>query len=316
MEGLALMPATLTKEGDALVLDLSTARGTEFKEALDKIREVPGRRYDPRTRPGTCRQTPAPLIESSIPSSPLSLTRCVIGSSGAHQGDRGLDYCLSLTMPSFYAAQRTHCTPIQRAFVDLAARKRFIINADDMGLGKTVQALGAVTSIRRCATTALNDGPKLIVCPNSVKGVWAREIVKWLGDNEPHQIIDGTSAKARHNQLVLRSTRTLSSIVNYEQLRVEKEKLKSSTATAQSPSAVIEVMKQPLFEVPFLAAAKPSLDDLDAAPSSALAHPSSRTGWLACVADEAHRAKNRRASQTKGLHRTALSSSSLRLERR
>src|SRR5688572_32964058 len=40
------MPATLTREGDKLVLDLSTCRGGEFRDALDKVRDIPGRSYD------------------------------------------------------------------------------------------------------------------------------------------------------------------------------------------------------------------------------------------------------------------------------
>src|SRR4051812_47327081 len=41
------MPATLTKDGDTLLLDLSACRGSAFMDAKDKIRAVPGRMWDP-----------------------------------------------------------------------------------------------------------------------------------------------------------------------------------------------------------------------------------------------------------------------------
>src|SRR6187399_402222 len=50
----------------------------------------------------------------------------------------------------------------------LLGRRRAIL-ADDMGLGKTRQA---IVSLRHASP----DGPRLVVCPASVKRNWAREI--------------------------------------------------------------------------------------------------------------------------------------------
>lgn len=46
---------------------------------------------------------------------------------------------------------------------------------DEMGLGKTVQALCAI----------LPDGATLVICPNSVKGVWLSECRRWRTDLTP-----------------------------------------------------------------------------------------------------------------------------------
>ena len=40
------MPAELTKNGDTLELSLAGCRGTEFSDALTKIRTIAGRKYD------------------------------------------------------------------------------------------------------------------------------------------------------------------------------------------------------------------------------------------------------------------------------
>jgi SNF2 family DNA or RNA helicase len=103
-----------------------------------------------------------------------------------------------------------------------------------MGLGKTIQALGAVLEEFACVNDGCQGRPKLIVCPNSVKGVWAREIVKWLGDNESRT----RSSTARYAQ---GSAQPACQAINENafvdrQLRAasrQKEKLKSSTASGK-----------------------------------------------------------------------------------
>jgi len=61
--------------------------------------------------------------------------------------------------------------------------KRFALLADEQGLGKTVQAISAVKSINKI----------LIICPCTVKYVWAKEIDKW--QPEPYQVVDGSGDK-------------------------------------------------------------------------------------------------------------------------
>jgi SNF2 family DNA or RNA helicase len=61
----------------------------------------------------------------------------------------------------------------QKQGVEWLLSKRTGILGDDMGLGKTVQAIATLNKIpnqpKRC----------IIVCPNSVKGSWEKEIKKW-----------------------------------------------------------------------------------------------------------------------------------------
>jgi SNF2 family DNA or RNA helicase len=303
------MPATLTKEGDSLVLDLSTARGTEFTDALSKVRDVPGRRYNPDNKtwhvPANA-STADQVIHSIDPIVSPELLEWV-------RVER-LKFNEALTTPlpddaDLVGPLADTLYPYQRAFVDLAANKSRIINADDMGLGKTIQAIATVEEWRyRHAQDdgtgpILPDGPKLLVSPNSVKGVWARELRKWIDNDVPLQIIDGSTPKARHNQLLRAIQEHAWSIVNYEQLRVQKVQVEVSHRGGSKSKRPVEVMKEPLFELPFLAAADVSLDDLDPRTVERARNSKHRTDWFAVVGDEVHRAKNRRASQTKGLHR-------------
>ena len=80
----------------------------------------------------------------------------------------------------------------------LLGRRRAIL-ADDMGLGKTRQA---IVSLRHLTP----GGPRLVVCPASVKRNWAREIAVVAPDS-PVLIIEGSAPVAPTAEWV---------IVNYD----------------------------------------------------------------------------------------------------
>src|SRR5512145_418752 len=65
----------------------------------------------------------------------------------------------------------------------LLGRRRAIL-ADDMGLGKTRQS---IVSLRHLTP----GGPRLVVCPASVKQNWAREI-SVVAPDAPILVIEGT----------------------------------------------------------------------------------------------------------------------------
>jgi SNF2 family DNA or RNA helicase len=197
----------------------------------------------------------------------------------------------------------------QRAFVSFAAEHPRVLLADDMGLGKCGQALSTVYehllsesklaiepgtiptdgfshAAEMLKWAGLEDRPKLIISPNSVKGTWAREIRMWLGEEEPHVIVDGSTPKSRSKQLAEGIAANGWVIVNWEQLRTKKVMVKKRKKMVhpltrefirwKEVQAETEVLREPLFE---------------------------DTDWIAVIADEAHRAKNRKSLTAKGLFR-------------
>lgn len=259
--------AKLTKTDDALEITLNGLRGEAFPMALAQIKSIPGRRYDGDRKVW------------SLPLDPQVAERVMV--TVRPEADAAL---LSWIKSEKMAKQQELVTPLpddaelfipwakllygyQRAFVDFAASNPKLLLADDMGLGKTVQALSAVAEYMIRET--LPPGPKLIVCPNSVKGVWAREIALWLGTDEPHAVISGTTPKARHNQIEQAIRDKAWVIVNWEQIRTKKVEVVERGRKRER-----DVLKETLFGT---------------------------TPWVAAIADEAHRAKNRKSQQTKGL---------------
>lgn len=90
-----------------------------------------------------------------------------------------LQTALKSTAKSYdYSGMLMQLRPYQIAGADRLAGELKLngMLADEMGLGKSAQALAALWAKRKTAF------PALIVCPGSLKYVWASEITKWLPD--------------------------------------------------------------------------------------------------------------------------------------
>lgn len=286
----------LKRVDDVLELDLSPCRGSEFQDALAKIKDVPGRRFDYDRKLWLVPAEPSVadrVLRTVRPQADAAIHAWVRESRTQETNELTTPLPPDADLQIPWATCRMPWQPEvvndekfdglfdwQRAAVDLMASAERVILADDMGLGKTLQAISAVEEwrLRNGAGDGLTfpEGPRLIVCPNSVKGSWMRELRRWLPDDTQVHIIDGTTAQARHNQLRAAVAENAWIIVNWEQLRVKKEVKKIKRRNGAVSKKTVTVMKEPLFE---------------------------ETKWLAIVADEVHRAKNRKSQQTQGLWR-------------
>lgn len=154
--------------------------------------------------------------------------------------------------------------PAQRAGIDFMAEHPHAILADDMGSGKTVQALSTVWEYHiRQGWAADKPLTNLIITENSVRGHWKREIKKWVG-TDAAVIIDGATPEKREAQVREGIEAGVEwFIVNWEKLQTRVKLV----GTAKSPGV---------------------LDSIE---------------WDAVIADEVHKAKNRKSQQAKGLHR-------------
>jgi SNF2 family DNA or RNA helicase len=280
------MPAVLTKNGDQLELSLSGCRGSEFQDAKEKVKEIPGRRFDFDSKLWIVPADPANAERMLKTIQPLEasdeLRNWVVASKITAEENltTPLPDDANLLLP--WATQRCSwqpytvneekfngLLPYQRAAVNQMAKTGRAILADDMGLGKTFEGISAVEEW--CLRHGQPDGPRLVIAPASVKGGWARELKRWLED-PPVAMIDAATPARREKQLLTGIEENAWVIVNWEQLRVEKVKVKKRNGGTKT----VTQMKQPLFQ---------------------------ETDWLAVLADEIHRAKNKDAQQTKGLWR-------------
>jgi SNF2 family DNA or RNA helicase len=194
----------------------------------------------------------------------------------------------------------------QRPAVALAAEKRRILICDDMGGGKSATAISAIQEYieRAPLDEPRPEGPRLIICPNSVKGSWENELELWLGKDCNYQLIDAATPKKRHEQLTQAIIDKAWTIVNWEQIRCKKQRVEIERRDGSKTKKVMWLMKEPLFMLPNIAPLGLSLDDLDWKTVEKLAKDKdNHKGWLANIADEIHRAKNRNAQTAQGLWR-------------
>lgn len=269
----------LTRAGDELHLSLSGA--TDFQAALSAVRSISGRQWDPDSKLWKFAAAPSTaerILLTIKPNADQSILQWVRNSRAEREQE------LTTQLPDdakgpLFIPWSARLYDYQRAMVEFLQEHPKAIVADDMGLGKTVQALSAAAEYLILHSEIDTKLPRLVICPSSAMGVWEREIKKWLGDEEPYVLVSGNTAKKRETQLKEGIERGAWCIVNWEQIRVQKvveEKVvHHRDGTVSTVEEVSWPLKQPLF---------------------------GDTEWLAIVADEAHRAKNRKAAQSKGLH--------------
>ena len=175
-----------------------------------------------------------------------------------------IDPCMALRAAQdgdeYTVALNPELYPFQRAGVAFMSRAGRALLADEMGLGKSVQAVRAVEQ--------LNAYPALIVCPNSMKWVWADEFRRWAPLRRVSVAAGGAAARRKAIAAVAGGDADVL-VINWESLRTH-------TRVAGYPSVKLTDDEKKEKELNAVA-------------------------WRVVVADEAHRGKNPRAKQTRAL---------------
>lgn len=265
------MTVKLTRDGDVLAVELINLKGPAFQDALTKVKMIPGRRWNPEKK------------RWELPNDPDTMMRTVY----TLQPDMDAQVQAQVRQSQFQIADDlVNALPddgnvsvpwgdklyqFQRAAVEFCAEHKRALICDDMGLGKTLESQTAVYEILARAGTwkGAGDRPKiLVVGANSNLGKWRDEFEQWVGEYLP------TAENA------VRPLRPV--IIDGKSA---KQRIKQLAAGIEGSGIIItnweklpESRKEPLL--PHLQAVK----------------------WDAIIADEIHRAKNKDAQQTQGLH--------------
>lgn len=160
--------------------------------------------------------------------------------------------------------------PFQRAGVEFLTIAKRVLLADEMGTGKTIQAIEA--------GNRLDPERVLVICPNSMKYTWQREIASW-NPRWTVSVVDGGVKKRREQIEAVASGDADVLIINWEALRFH------SRLAAYGSIALNKCEKH----------------GGDKKPGSCEVHPKelNAINWDLVVADEAHRLKNPKAKQTR-----------------
>lgn len=166
--------------------------------------------------------------------------------------------------------------PHQRAGVAFLATAKRALLADEPGLGKTAQAIRALKALQDNGEEVF---PALIVCPNTLKKNWQREIGKWWPEATT-QVVKGTSAK-RKKQLEEEADFY---IINWEALRSH------SRLSGYGSIALVRCVacggQDEKVSVNRCEVHKGELNEID---------------FKAVIADEIHRSKDPKSKQTRAL---------------
>lgn len=157
-----------------------------------------------------------------------------------------------------------HLYPFQAAGVRFLAGGKGVLMADEMGTGKTVQSLTAIELEQAY--------PALVVCPNSLKHNWAKEVRQWTSADPI--VIEGDPRKRR---------------ILMEQIKEAAEHWETPVVAIINYESLLKHTKQAPFGNTVLTAEKKQEKELNEIP------------WTTVVVDEAHRIKSPKANATRAV---------------
>lgn len=172
-------------------------------DLVEICRSIPGRKYSKEERANYFPKTSVREVIESFPLATVSLE--------VRQLDEELlkySQTINLVDTSIIdeLPMANKLRQYQREDIVFMYEHPFMLNALEMGLGKTLEAIAVVL---------LSKAKKvLVVCPNTVKTVWADEIEKW--SDYPYLIIEGD----KKQRLRLWEKDSVFYIVNYESARL------------------------------------------------------------------------------------------------
>lgn len=153
----------------------------------------------------------------------------------------------------------------QKAGVQFLLTTGSALLADEMGTGKTIQTLETLRLVQAKTQDAL---PAVVVCPNSMKGTWAREAKVWFPDASPY-VVAGSALQRRKIFEAASKDANAIVIINFESVRAHSRVLGFGSI------ALKDTEKQ--------------LKELNV------------FGFRSVIVDEAHRLKDPKAQQTRAV---------------
>ena len=174
--------------------------------------------------------------------------------------------------------------PYQKPGRDFLVTAKSAIMGDEMGLGKSFQTLSAIRVVNRLDAEK-GAYPALIVCPNTLKRNWEREVRQWLPEANPF-VIQGNATQRRKQIEEAATKRNAVIIMNVESMWLH------SRLSAYGGKRLAKCTE---------CDAKEGTPDLK--PSACEVHPKELNAipFQVCVLDEAHRVKDPNAKQTRAI---------------
>jgi SNF2 family DNA or RNA helicase len=263
---------------------------SEFRDK-DLIRLVPGAAWD-----GDTRLWRVPLSWASC-----RVLRGVFQERlqvGPELTDWSWSHYQNIVEPAMKLRDATFAEPVdarlygyQNVGARFLAMHEWALLLDDMGTGKTVQAIKAI-ELRE--TEGREPYPALVVCPNSMKRTWVKEFARWYSEARV-VALDGSRAKKLKIIEQVRDGAADVLIVNWEGLRHHSRLAGYGSVRLQGCKVCDPSEKR---EQRLCHRCPKELNEV---------------AWRTIVADEAHRAKDPNAQQTRALWSLRTEATTLRI---
>lgn len=187
----------------------------------------------------------------------------------------------------------------QRAGVAFLAHMRRALCTDEMGTGKTVQSIHTMRTVQEVSKEDVF--PALIVCPNSMKKTWQKEFGMWWPGVRV-EIMEGGRVQRLKQIDRVRNGEADVLVANWESLRGHSRLAPYGSTRLRHCSVCDPALRDPSDG-----------DNHDQKNCERCPRELNDVGWRSIVADEAHRAKEPKAKQTRALWALATDDTHIRL---
>jgi SNF2 family DNA or RNA helicase len=283
--------AELTQD-DRIVLFTRNFSGDEDETLWNdsyQIKMIPGKKWDRKAKRWTLPKSYAACIVLRELFGDRIVVEPELAAWARDERERrnevlSLREALSLDSTSEFAnAHDADLFPFQIPGRDFLVKARLVLLGDHMGTGKTFQTLAGIRAV-----DSIGDAyPALVVCPNSLKRNWEREIKRWLPEANPF-VIQGSAAKRRVQINEAAEADNAVIIVNIEAMKLHS-RLSSYGSTRLKRCMECETKTQP------------GTPDLKESACEVHEKELNRIPFKVCVLDEAHRVKDPNALQTRAI---------------
>lgn len=245
----------------------------------DVVKSVPGSKWDPHARMWTTPLTWAACKQlRGLFGDQLEIGPRLVAWS-ANEFQTRVNVCLDLRsvlelpeghpgherVDKLEAGGDVRLMPFQRTAAVFLANAENALIGDEMGTGKTPTVIRALQLLEHQTGTR---GPVLVVCPSSVKINWQRELAKWAPEFST-VVITGSATKRREQIALVRDGDADVAVINWDLLKSH------SRLSGYGSVRLTDAQRE-----------QKELDEVN---------------WHVVVADEAHKAKNPKAQQTRAL---------------
>jgi SNF2 family DNA or RNA helicase len=185
--------------------------------AKELVKSIPGSRWDNITRRWTVKKSWASVIQlRAMFGADLEVDKSLSNWAWTEYNERiepsnKLRELIEITDDLKHDSHNSKLFPFQQVDVEFMYRSGSCLIGNELGLGKTVSTLDTLRNLEHAL-------PALVICPNSVKAGWAKQIPAWFPEATAY-VLSGSALQRRKTLAAAKTDPSAVVVTNIESVR-------------------------------------------------------------------------------------------------